>query len=104
MQQCEKKFLVTRTDNRAGQIVAFHPGEQVHCGMGYDGRADPLVKNLKMRIMLFLCFIPIKYYHKLWNLSMFQSEYAWGLMKSGVSFEGLTHQVFFRGFKLTSCQ
>ena len=29
-------------DNHAGRILAFHPGEQVHRGMGYDGRVDPL--------------------------------------------------------------
>jgi hypothetical protein len=95
LKTCEKKFPPFESDNKAGQILAFHPGEQVHCGMGYDGRVDPLVKGLLMRIMLFLCFIPQKFFKRVWNLNMFQSEYAWGLMKKGVTFQGLTDQVFF---------
>jgi hypothetical protein len=93
LRQCEKESKVVGPNNRAGQILSFHPGEQVHCGMGYDGRVDPLTPGLLMRVVLFLCFVPERFYRQIWNLNMFASEYAWGLMKYGVQRKGLTEQV-----------
>ena len=64
-------------DNRAGQILAFHPGEQVHRGMGYDGRsthAYRLVSVLRAER----------------DLKLFSSEYAWGLVRKGVTLHGIS--------------
>ena len=95
LKQCEAKSPnpLRARRNRAGQILAFHPGEQVHAGMGCNGDEDPLVPNLHCRIMLFLCFIPARFHARAWKLKLFESEYAWGLMKAGVSDEGITQQV-----------
>ena len=95
LKQCDAKSPnpLRARRNRAGQILAFHPGEQVHAGMGFNGDEDPLVPNLHCRIMLFLCFIPARFHARAWKLKLFESEYAWGLMKAGVSDDGITQQV-----------
>ena len=84
LRKCEQTVgpLFYGPDNHAAQILAFHPGEQVHRGMGYDGRVDPLTPDLRMRIVLFLCFVPKRYFNCVWTLQLFSSEYAWGLMRS----------------------
>ena len=58
LRDCEAKAQFDAPRNRAGQILAFHPGEQVHCGMGHDGVEDPLTPGMNMRVMLFLCLVP----------------------------------------------
>ena len=97
LRKCEQNVgsVFHGPDNHAGQILAFHPGEQVHRGMGYDGRVDPLTPGLRMRIVLFLCFVPKRYFNHVWSLKLFSSEYAWGFMRKGVTLPGITEQVFF---------
>ena len=55
LRDCEAKAQFDAPRNRAGHILAFHPGEQVHCGIGHDGVEDPLTPGMNMRVMLFLC-------------------------------------------------
>jgi hypothetical protein len=43
LQKLEHGVKPTEVMGRAGQIYSFHPGEQVHCGMGYNRCIDPLV-------------------------------------------------------------
>ena len=45
LKEIETNLSPEEVMNRAGQIAAFHPGEQVHCG---------IVAGLFMRIMLYL--------------------------------------------------
>jgi len=47
--------------NRAGQLVGFHAGEQVHCGMGYDGTVNRLDPDGGSRIMFFTFWWPQKF-------------------------------------------
>jgi hypothetical protein len=94
LQEVEKKLKPEIVMGHAGQIYAFHPGEQIHCGMGYNGWIDPMVVGLFMRIVLYLAFVPAKFFASVCTLQMFVTDYAWGLMKRGVLDDGLTIQVF----------
>ena len=87
--------------NRAGQVLTFHPGEQVHCGVSTNYKCSLTGDVLPERVVMFVDFVPQKFYNKVRNLKLFHSEYPWGLQKGGIQ----THQVislnspFFDGAK-----
>jgi hypothetical protein len=62
--------------NRAGQVVAFHPGDQPHAGMGFDGPVEGGLNDFVGRIMLYLFFVPEEYSKEIIDHELFSAEYA----------------------------
>ena len=56
--------------SRAGQMLCFHPGEQIHRGVGWDGEPDPLHENFEGRIVLFLEFWPEETFEEAKDLNL----------------------------------
>ena len=88
--ESERKDTVLRR-NRAGQCVAFHPGEYPHSGNGWDGVPDPIVKEWTGRVIAYWFAVPKIEIDNIWDLSLFGAEEAWGLMEPGIQ----PKQVFF---------
>ena len=71
LRKCEQNVGSVFPDNHAGQILAFHPGEQVHRGMGYDEREDHprsahaycLVSVLRAEALLHACLDFEAFFH-----------------------------------------
>ncbi len=71
--------------SRAGQILAFHPGEQIHQGLGSDYKCSLTGHLFTGRVMLFLSCVPQRMLAKVANLPLFNSEYPWGLQRGGIT-------------------
>jgi len=71
-------FALTKT-NRAGQLIGFHPGEQVHCGVGANKYQCTLTKY-DGRIVLYMQAVPQKFHARVCNLELFSAEEPWGLV------------------------
>lgn len=82
--QYETAFPPTGRRNRAGQMLAFHPGEQIHCGVGFDNSVDPVNPDFVGRVVLYLFLVPKSVAKTIWELSLFSAEFPWGLMRGGV--------------------
>lgn len=70
--------------SRAGQCLGFHSGEQVHAGTSWDGVPDPLVPELKARVVAYFFALPSSEYDAVWKLPLFNPETPFGLMKGGI--------------------
>lgn len=80
----EAKWPMKPQRNLAGQAVAFHPGEQIHCGRGFDGMADPCNPAWLGRVVLFVNAVPGRHFHKVKHLEVFSTEKPWGLQQGGI--------------------
>lgn len=76
--------LTHRPRSRAGQCLAFHSGQQVHAGMGWDGVVDPVNPDMCGRVVSYFFALP-RLHQNLWRLPFFNPEEPWGLMGPGVT-------------------
>jgi hypothetical protein len=71
----------------AGQVVCFHPGEQPHAGVGYNGEVDTVLPEFKGRIVAYFFLLPKQIPKHVEHLAIFQTEFPWGLMADGVRWQ-----------------
>jgi len=76
--------LTQRLRSRAGQCLAFHAGEQVHAGMGWDGESDPCFPKWAGRVVSYFFALPKAESHR-WSHTLFNPESPWGLMREGIT-------------------
>ena len=72
-------------ENKAGQILSFHPGEQVHCGISTNTRCSLTGGIFVGRIVLFIPVVPGKFKNKAKQCPLFSTEYPWGLQQQGIT-------------------
>jgi hypothetical protein len=76
---------ISMVKSRAGQILAFHPGEQFHCGLGSDYKCSLTGHLFTGRVVLFLSCVPHRVLDKVKDLPLFNSESPWGLQRGGIT-------------------
>lgn len=79
----EKKFDENLIKiSRAGQMLCFHPGEQIHCGVSTDYKCTLSGDIFPDRVVLFLFLVPSRFIKITKKLNLFSSEYPWGLQQN----------------------
>ena len=85
LSDCEFKYDKKNIKlNRAGQILTFHGGEQVHCGVSTNYKCSFSGDLLSERVVIFLPLVPTKFLQQLRKVELVDTETPWGLQKGGV--------------------
>lgn len=76
------KDLSRHKKSRAGQVLAFHAGEQAHAGTSWDGEDEVLHRSWHGRVVVYLFAVPESEKEAVWTLPLFNPEIPWGLMRA----------------------